>query len=131
MLPRLQKKAIAALSPVLPEEAKTTADDLRHAHGLMLQIVDLLVQYGQDRADFENITEGSCLLRAADLIERLARENAQLRENWQVVTNTNHELFDKTQADITNYQQRIEELTCDHGKGFTEYCEPCGRIHGG
>ena len=28
-------------------------------------------------------------------------------------------------------QKRIDELTCEHGRGFTEYCEPCGRINGG
>ena len=85
-------EAIDALSPVLSEEVETTADNLRHAHGLMLQIVDLLVQYGQNRSDFENITEGSCLLRGADLIERLYCE----------YTFTRHER-DKR-------QQRIEEL---------------------
>lgn len=34
---------------------------------------------------------------------------------------------------ITHWQckpQPPKEL-CSHGKGLTEYCEPCGRIHGG
>jgi DNA repair exonuclease SbcCD ATPase subunit len=32
---------------------------------------------------------------------------------------------------IQQAERLIGDTKCEHGKGLTDYCEPCGRIHGG
>jgi len=38
----------------------------------------------------------------------------------------------KAIGSIPGVQEALkDEPKCEHGKGMTDYCEPCGRIHGG
>ena len=54
------------------QDMAQTAEDLRHADFLMRKVVEILIAHGQSPDMFTNITEGSCLLRGADMLECLA-----------------------------------------------------------
>ena len=93
--------AITALSPVLPDDVKLQIQIARDKHAYMLARKPEFGPPDEITANF--------IGELADLLERQARENAQLRDacgnNQQsIVMVRNH------------YEQRIEELKAEHEK---------------
>ncbi len=91
------REAIAALSAPTSEEVQAMIDDVMHTEGLLQQLVALSNKYGVH--DGDHIKNGSCLVRAAGLIERQAR-TVELQELGVA----------DAEREIESKQQRIEEL---------------------